>query len=221
MKKILCLILAIALAFSLAACSNTSGNEDETTAPVELTGTLEEIADQIYANVTTIEMAMGPAMEIDLNDIDAAASYLGVSSTEAIERAVFSEPMIGSIPYSMCLVKAKEGADVEALKTEILEGVNYRKWLCVAAEKIAVTNCGSTILMVMAQEEIVDDVCNSFAALSNNTAAAPLTRAGEVQEDIPLDGGIADMEIPAEIPAFDGGETLGEEIPAEDGVVVA
>lgn len=220
MKKILCLILSIALAFSLAACSNTSGNEDETTAPVELTGTLEEIADQIYANVTTIEMAMGPAMEIDLNDIDAAASYLGVSSTEAIERAVFSEPMIGSIPYSMCLVKAKEGADVEALKTEILEGVNYRKWMCVAAEKVSVVNCGDTIMMVMAQEEIVDDVCNSFAALSNNTAAAPLTRAGEVQEDIPLDGGVADMDIPAEMPAFDG-DTIGEEIPAEDGIVLA
>lgn len=222
MKKILCLIIALSLVFSLAACSGSNGGENDTTtaAPVELTGTLEEIADRIYANATTIEMAMGPATEIDLADIDTAAYYLGVASVDSIERAVFSEPMIGSIAYSMCLVKAKEGADVEALKNEILEGVNYRKWLCVAAEKIAVVNCGNTIMMVMAAEEIVDDVCNAFAAVSNNTASAPLTRAGEVQEEIPEDGGVADMDIPADMPAYDG-ETIGEEIPAEDGIVLA
>lgn len=224
MKKIICLILAISFAFTLAACTNNGGeNADNTTtaaAPAELTGTLEEIADQIYANVTTIETAMGPAMEIDLADVDSANYYLGVASTDSIERAVFSEPMIGSIAYSMCLVTAKDGADVEALKNEILEGVNYRKWLCVAAEKIAVVNCGNTIMMVMAQEEIVDDVCNAFATVSNNTASAPLTRAGEVQEDIPADDGIADMDIPAEMPAYDG-ETIGEEIPAENGIVLA
>ncbi len=217
MKKILCLVLALSLVFAFAACSNN--NEPEAPA-FELTGTLEEIADSIYANTTTIEMAMGPAMEIDLTDVDGANYYLGVASTDSIERAVFSEPMIGSIAYSMCLVTAKEGADVEALKAEILEGVNYRKWLCVAAEKIAVTNCGNTILMVMAQEEIVDDVCNAFATITENNASAPLTRAGEVQEDIPVDGGVADMDIPAEMPAFDG-DTIGEEIPAEDGIVLA
>lgn len=219
MKKILCLILALAVAFTFAACTNNSGDDTNTVAPIEPTGTLEEIADKIYANAPSVEMAMGPAMEIDLADVDAANYYLGVASTDSIERAVFSEPMIGSIAYSMCLVKAKDGTDVEALKDEILNGVNYRKWLCVAAEKIAVVSCGNTIMMVMAQEEIVDDVCNSFALLCENTSTAPLTRAGEVQEEIP-EGGIADMDIPADMPAYDG-DTVGEEIPAEDGIVLA
>ena len=219
MKKILCIILALTVVFSFAACSVNTDKAPEASS-FGLQGTLEEITDSIYANVTTIEMAMGPATAIDLADVDAANYYLGVASTDAIESAVFSEPMIGSIAYSLCLVKAKEGADVEALKAEILEGVNYRKWMCVAAEKIAVSSCGNIILMVMAQEEIVDDVCNSFATLTENNATAPLTRAGEVQEDIPMDEGIADMDIPAEMPAFDG-DTIGEEIPAEDGVVLA
>ncbi len=217
MKKILCLILALTLTFALAACG---GNTEPETPTFELTGTLEEIADQIVAGTTTIEMGLGPATEIDLADVDGANYYLGVASTDSIERATFTEPMIGSIPFSMCLVTAKADADVEALKAEILEGVNYRKWLCVAAEKIAVTNCGNTILMIMAQEEIVDDVCNSFATLTQNNASAPLTRAGEVQEDIPFDEGVADMEIPADMPAFDG-ETAGEDMPAFDGEVYA
>lgn len=220
MKKILCIILALAVVFSFAACSLNTDEKAPEASSFVLQGTLEEITDSIYSNVTTIEMAMGPAMAIDLADVDAANYYLGVASTDAIEEAVFSEPMIGSIAYSLCLVKAKEGADVEALKAEILEGVNYRKWMCVAAEKIAVSSCGNIILMVMAQEEIVDDVCNSFATLTENNATAPLTRAGEVQEDIPYGDEVADMEIPAydgeEIPAYDG-----EEIPAFDGDIYA
>ena len=216
MKKLLCILLAFSMLFAFAACG---GNEAEKNNPlnVNLTGTLEEIAAQIYAGTSTIEMMLMDPTEIDLADVDSANYYLGVASTESIERAVFSEPMIGSIPYSMCLVKVKEGADIDALKAEILEGVNYRKWMCVAAEKVSVVNCGNTIMMVMAQEEIVDDVCASFAAVAasqGREVGAPLEKAGEVQEDIPADG-VMDMDVPADMPAYDG-----EEIPAEDGIIL-
>ncbi len=217
MKKILCILLAFSMIFAFAACGGKENGEENNPLNVNLTGTLEEIAAQIYAGTSTIEMMLMDPTEIDLADVDAANYYLGVASTDSIERAVFSEPMIGSIPYSMCLVKVKADADIEALKAEILEGVNYRKWMCVAAEKVSVVNCGDTIMMVMAQEELVDDVCAQFAAVAasqGGEVGAPLEKAGEVQEDIPADG-VMDMDVPADMPAFDG-----EEIPAEDGIML-
>lgn len=193
MKKFICIILAAAAILSFAACGKTeNGNPSETAAttdaqtPAAMSGTLEEICTQLYAKTTKIEMNLGEPLEIDLSTPDTISYYIGISSADSIERAVFSEPLIGSIPYSMCLVKTKDGADVDALKNEILNGVNARKWICVSAEKVAVMSCGNVIMMIMAQEEIVDDVCSAFTALSENTASAPLTKAGETDEGIQL-----------------------------------
>lgn len=211
MKKILCLVLAFAMALSLAACG---GNTEPEAPAFELTGTLEEIAEKIYENETaTDEISIMPATEIALDDIDGLTYNLGVASADAIERAVISEPMIGSIAYSLALVKAKEGADIDALKNEILNGVNYRKWLCVAAEKIAVASCGDVILMIMASEEIVDAVVAGFSTVCEGNVSETLTRAGEVQEDIPLGDPIEDMPIddtPAAMPGEE--EHLGDPI---------
>ena len=212
MKKIIAILLALAAILSFAACGNngeTTDTETTTLAPAyELTGTLEEIADQITAKTTKIEMMLMPPTEVDFADVEAAKYYIGVDPTAKVNRAVFVEPAIGSIPFSMCIIEGAEGVRIEDLKNEILESVNYRKWVCVAAEKVLVSSCGNKILMVMSTEEIVDDVYSAFLTVTQNSAAAPIIKAGEVNEEPPVaDGGIADMEIPADMPAFDG-ETL-------------
>ena len=102
--------------------------------------------------------------------------------------------------------------EVEALKDEISKGINLRKWVCVSAEKAVIANCGNTIVMVMSTVAIADDVYNAFNIVANGAASAPLTKAGEVQEEIPYgeefpaeDG----MDAPAAMPGEDEGIILG------------
>ena len=82
-----------------------------------------------------------------------AEYYLGLKNLDGIEEALASEAMIGSIAHSVCLVRAAEGTDVEALKEEIRTSVNPRKWICVGVDRdeVIVENRDNLILMVIDQ----------------------------------------------------------------------
>lgn len=211
MKKIIAILLALAAVISLAACGGNTPAEDETTtAPtVQLEGTLEEISNKILENATTIEMMLAPPTAVDFADVEAAKYYIGVDPTDKVDSAVFTEPMIGSIPFSMVLIDAKDGVDVESLKNEVLEGINLRKWVCVSAEKAIVANCGDKILMIMSTEVIADDVYAAFNTVASGAASPALTRAGEVSEEPPVADGEADMNAPAAMPEEGEGIILG------------
>ena len=203
MKKIIAILLALAAILSLAACGGNTPAEDETTtnAPaVQLEGTLEEISNKILENATTIEMMLAPPTPVDFADVEAAKYYIGVDPTDKVDSAVFTEPMIGSIPFSMVLIDAKDGVDIESLKNEVLESINLRKWVCVSAEKAIVSNCGDKILMIMSTEVIADDVYAAFNTVASGAASPALTRAGEVAEEPPVDGGDAAIDEPAAMP---------------------
>ena len=64
------------------------------------------------------------------------------------------------------LVKAKEGTDIEVLKTEIKEKVDTRKWICVGVEReeVIVDNIGNTIIMII-DDTSAEKIHESFLAL--------------------------------------------------------
>ena len=63
--------------------------------------------------------------------------------------------MIGSIAYSVVLVRMEENADIEAAKKAIKENVNPRKWICaeVAEEDVIVKSKGDLIILIMVENE--------------------------------------------------------------------
>ncbi len=160
LKKILSVLLASVMLLSIAACGDK--------APASYAGTLEELAEAIYAQ-NPLEMMMGPTTPIEITNEDNLRYYLGLSDAAGIKEAVFSEPMIGSIPYSLCLVRVTEDADIAAISQSIFDGIDTRKWMCVEADQLIVAHYADIILMVMANSEnsatLAADMCSAFSTV--------------------------------------------------------
>lgn len=140
---------------------------------------LAKLLAQMYEKVPTVqEIALGDPMPIDLTGED-FSYWLGTTDASGIDAAIYSEPMMSSVAYSVCLVRAKEGTDIEQLKKDIFDKVNPVKWLCVTAEKVLVTNSDNTILLVMTNAEVTGELYNAFAEVMNNNVGEKLERDGE------------------------------------------
>ena len=140
---------------------------------------LAEVLSQMYAKVPAVqEIALGDPMPIDLTGED-FSYWLGTTDASGIDAAIYSEPMMSSVAYSVCLVRAKDGTDIEQLKKDIFDKVNAVKWLCVTAEKVLVTNSDNTILLVMTNADVTADMYNAFSEVMGGKLGEKLERNGE------------------------------------------
>ena len=154
MKKMTAMLLALVMALSLAACgnNNTPATEAPTEAAVSVEGTMEELLNKIIEK-QPVEF-MGMAMTLDLTDTSEdgmwmVKSYTGLDSAESITEAAFYEPMMGSIPYSMVMVRTAEGADIKAVAEGMKSGIDQRKWICVEADDLQVVSYGDVVMLIM------------------------------------------------------------------------
>jgi len=141
MKKISLLFIACFALFGLTGCGNDN-----------VDGTLEDLMTKVYAGIAEDERPMLMNMEVTSENIE---YYLGVNDIK-YEEALASEPMMGSIAHSVVLVRAKENADIEKIKTDIKENVDSRKWVCVGVEKedLIVENKGNLIILIMVEDPV-------------------------------------------------------------------
>lgn len=109
---------------------------------------LAGIMDKIYEGVVS---PLPNTMQMEITK-ENSGYYLGIENME-FEEAIASEPMMGSIAHSICLVKVKEGTDIEKTMAEIKEKVDPRKWICVGVprEDVIVKNKGNIILLIIDQ----------------------------------------------------------------------
>ena len=64
------------------------------------------------------------------------------------EAAVF-EPMIGSIAFSMVMVRVAPGEDIKSVAEAMKSGINPRKWVCVEADDMLVTGYRDVVMLIM------------------------------------------------------------------------
>lgn len=115
-------------------------------------GTLEEIMTKVYKDVPEESRPM-MLMNTEVND-ENVEYYLGTTDIEYKE-ALASESGVGSIAHSVVLVRTKENADIEGIKTKIKESINPRKWICVGVEDkdVIVENKGDLIILMLVEDK--------------------------------------------------------------------
>ena len=155
MKKILCMALALLMLVSVFGGCQKALNAEEV-----FDGDLNEYLAQVIDGATDPEMAL-ENMEVPE---DLFSWIFFIDPVDGAE-AVASIPVIGSIPYTVGLIRMSDTEALETVRDQIEEKMDPRKWVCVEAEKTAVLRRGNLVLMAMGDASVVDAVTANFMAL--------------------------------------------------------
>lgn len=154
MKKMIAMLMALTMMFSFAACGGAAA--EPTTAPTEavkhVEGTMEELLNKVI-EIKPVEF-MGGTMPIDLTDTSEDGLWnikynTGLDNADNITEAAAFGPMMGSIAFSMVMVRTAEGADVKAVAEGMKTGIDPRKWICVEADDLQVVSYGDVVMLIM------------------------------------------------------------------------
>lgn len=175
MKKLFSMLLVFSLVLSLAACGGKK--EPEAPAVEKIEGTPVQIIDKIYNTHKYVDLSL-VTMDVDLSDPDAVAYNLGLSSADKLEAAAVSETMLGQ-PYSMVVVKVKNPADAAAVAKEMYDGIDTRKWICVAADTKTAAAAGDVAVFFMVSSDFAEDMSTeSFLEAFRDVAGGTITTIG-------------------------------------------
>lgn len=190
MKKqnifIIGLILLAVISFIIFILVSGSGNKGSVETPKDI----NDIINTINKNNKNVLPEL-ETMKVDIKNIDEVTSYTGLKTNDGIESIVVSEPLITSQAYSVAIVKVKDSADVEKIKQEMLDNIDMRRWICVSAEQLYITNSGNVIFSVMADKDIAETVYNDFKKYVNNNIGKELEKSNNEEN----------MELPPEMSA--------------------
>ena len=190
MKKqnifIIGLILLAVISFIIFILVSGSGNKGSAETPKNI----NDIINTINKNNKNVLPEL-ETMKVDIKNIDEVTSYTGLKTNDGIESITVSEPLITSQAYSVAIVKVKDSADVEKIKQEMLDNIDMRRWICVSAEQLYITNSGNVIFSVMADKDVAKAVYNDFKKYVNNNIGKELEKSNNEEN----------MELPPEMSA--------------------
>lgn len=193
MKKqnifIICLILLAVISFIIFILISGSGNKVSVDKAKDIKD-VNDVINTINKNNKDVLPEL-ETMKVDIKNIDEVTSYTGLKTNDDIESIVVSVPLITAQAYSVAIVKVKDNADVEKIKQEMLDNIDMRRWICVSAEQLYITNSGNVIFSVMADKDIAKAVYNDFKKYVNNNIGKELEKSNNEEN----------IELPPEMPA--------------------
>ena len=155
MKKLVSLLLAMTMAFSLVACGGGAKEEAPTTvggilaadfkAKVEANESLsaQELADALVTN--EIIPFSGAAMPVEQGML----MGFGNAEVTGFSEGVMFAPMIGTIPFIGYVFALEDGTDAEAFVTTLKENADLRWNICTEAEEMVTETAGNKVFFVM------------------------------------------------------------------------
>ena len=190
MKKqnifIIGLILLAVISFIIFILVSGRGNKGSVETPKDINDIINTINKNNKSILPELE-----TMKVDIKNIDEVTSYTGLKTNDGIESIVVSAPLITAQAYSVAIVKVKDNADVEKIKQEMLDNIDMRRWICVSAEQLYITNSGNVIFSVMADKDVAKAVYNDFKKYVNNNIGKELEKSNNEEN----------IELPPEMPA--------------------
>lgn len=181
-KKFALFVLATCTFLLLGACSkgeaSDTGKQSETEGQTQNIK-LDELINQIYEK-QAVDFPVGEPTTIDLTDADTTKYFTGIEDGTQLTEAISSEAMIGSQAYSLVVARAKEDTDLDALKKEMLDGIDPRKWICVGADKVIVGNYQNILILIMSDSglgaTLTDDLYDAFTKVVPGKVGEKLER---------------------------------------------
>ena len=186
---VIAIIAIIAIVGVVIVKNNNNTTNGGTSVKIESGKDMKSMLKSIYSKNKDVLPEL-ETEEIDVSNSDLVTSYTGIQSTGNVESLVVLEPLMSSQAYSAVALKVKSNANIETVKEEILNNVDMRKWICVSAEKLYVTNYNNIIFFVMSDEDWATTTYNSFKEYVGNKIGKELQKSGE-----------EDIELPEERPA--------------------
>lgn len=186
---VIAIIAIIAIVGVVIVKNNNNTTNGGTSVKIESGKDMKSMLKSIYSENKDVLPEL-ETEEIDVSNSDLVTSYTGIQSTGNVESLVVVEPLMSSQAYSAVALKVKSNANIETVKEEILNNVDMRKWICVSAEKLYVTNYNNIIFFVMSDEDWATATYNSFKEYVGNEIGKELQKSGE-----------EDIELPEERPA--------------------
>ena len=179
MKKVLALMMALAMVFAFAACTKTPATTEDTSdvdtqteAPVEETSEAavsgETVAQALVAEFKALAASETDAQAI-ADKLAASAAVAAISpaameleleenylsgfdnyEVNGFEKVVMVAPMMGTIPFVSYVFELAEGTDAAAFVQGLEDNANLRWNICTMADEMASAAEGNLVFFVMA-----------------------------------------------------------------------
>ena len=179
MKKIIALVLCLAVMFTFAGCGNNGRTK------TDLSDDLGQIINDIYAGSELYKEPAYPFVQTPITE-DNCETNLNMTFAElskSVESAVESVSSIGAMTHSMIIYKLNDDADVATFTSELSEALKNNRFGCLKAKHSTVVASGDYVLSIVDHTETCNELLLAFQKLAGEFTEA-------IEKDYEIGGGM-------------------------------